>query len=601
MRLLAVLSLLFAAPAGAVDAASSTATIAASTSAPWIEVVWPPQGYAYPELPRSFAFGNAAPGSTVVVNGSQIPVDENGAFFTMAPFSTGTYTLKFDAVWQGLFASTEVVVTVGAPPRPDAPEAEGLEPSVDLELRPGELVVARCRAPTGLKGTFELKGLTDWLPLVEVESSGVYAGHYYLQPGDKGAKLPVHCSFKTGIFGSLKATAPGTITVADPRMSRVAVTRAQLAKIRSSPSGFSFFQPPGVKFEIVGREGEFLKARLSDHERALIAASDMELLPEGTPPPRGLIGRWVNSISERDRVKVRVWATERVPFEVRHGIEPLTFEVRFFNAAQRFDRIRYDTDDKLVKAITWRQESAEVMRLSVETKIDWSWGYDAYYDESGFFVLEIRRPPDLTRSENVLAGRRVAIDPGHGPWHSATGPLGTTERDAVLEISGELERLLLEAGAETYMTRRDSSGPDLADRTFLAWNQLADIYVSVHLNAFPVTIDPFEKPRGFMNFYYQPQSRPLVEAVHASYQKRHSELADEFVRWGDLYVCRQTFMPAILTESAYIILPEMERDIRTPQYRTRLAETMFLGIKDFYESYRIKQLAAPAEQAAARR
>jgi N-acetylmuramoyl-L-alanine amidase len=602
MRLAAVLSLFLAAPAGAVVVASPTVSVTPSTPTPWVEVVWPKQGHAYPVLDRSFTFGHATPGSTLVVNGSMIPLEESGAFFTMTAFSTGAFTLKYDAVWQGLFASTEVVVQVGPEGAGEVPAVLGVSPEQDMELRPGGLVVARCRGPEGVRGTFQIKGLTDWLPLAFDAEKRLYEGHYFLQPGDKGENLPVVCSFKTGFFGSAKAEAPGKITVADPRMSRTAVTKRKISKIRSSPSGYSFFQPPGVKFEIVGRTGQLLHARLSEHERALISASSVELLPEGTPPPRGLIGRWVNTIPKDDRVQVRVWATERLPFEVRHTIDPMTFDVRFFNAKQRFDRIRYDPDDGIVKAITWRQESSEVMRLTIETKIDWSWGFDAYYDEKGFFVFEIRRPPDLTRSKNVLAGRRVVIDPGHGPWASATGPLGTTEREAVLEISEEMERILLEAGAEVYMTRRSSDGPPLIDRPFDAWKEYGEVYVSVHLNAFPVTRDPFEKPRGFMNFYYHPQSRPLVDHVHASYQKRHKgELADEFVRWGDLYVCRQTYMPAILTESAYVILPEMERNIRDPKYRTKLAETMVFGVRDFYETYRKKQLASPAEQAAAKR
>ncbi len=598
MRAILSIFFLMAAPAGAVVVEDPTVSVTASTPTPWVEVIWPKQAHVYPALSRSFTFGHVTPGSTVVVNGTMIQADGNGAFFTMTPFSTGTFTLKYDVVWQGLFASTEVVVTVGSPP-PDETKARLLEPVSDLEVRSGDLIVVRCEAPSGLKGTFTIKGLAANSPLVE--SNGSYSGHYYVQPGDKGRDLPVSCSFKTGFFASLKAESNGKISIADPRQSRAAVITRKIAKIRSSPSGYSFFQPPGVKLEIVGKTGNLLNIRLSEHERALISASSVKLLPKGTPPPRGLVGRWVKTIPEPDRVKMRVWATEQVAFEVRHTIEPLTFDIRFFNAQQRFDRIRVDSTDPIVKSVVWRQESSEVMRLTVNTNIAWSWGYDAYYDENGFFVLEIRRPPDLTLSKNVLAGRRVVVDPGHGPWASATGPLGTTERDAVLEISEELERLLLEKGAETYMTRRSSDGPALIERPFSAWKELGDVYVSVHLNAFPVTADPAEKPRGFMNFYYHPQSRPLVDAVHASYQKRHSdEMADEFVRWGDLYVTRQTFMPAILTESAYVILPEMERKIRTPEYRTRLAETMYLGLENFYETYRKMQLADPKEKAAAR-
>ncbi|HVE12225.1 MAG TPA: N-acetylmuramoyl-L-alanine amidase, partial [Elusimicrobiota bacterium] len=127
-----------------------------------------------------------------------------------------------------------------------------------------------------------------------------------------------------------------------------------------------------------------------------------------------------------------------------------------------------------------------------------------------------------------------------------------------------------------------------------------DLYVSVHANAQPVTADPFEAPRGYMIFYYQPQSRALADAVHGSYRRSFPELTDEFVRWGDLAVCREPQMPAILVESAYMMLPEQEELLRQPHHQERFAKAMLDGIREYFSAYRRVQLSSEAEKRAAR-
>jgi N-acetylmuramoyl-L-alanine amidase len=293
-------------------------------------------------------------------------------------------------------------------------------------------------------------------------------------------------------------------------------------------------------------------------------------------------------------------AQGRFPFEVTHTAEPLAFELRFFGASQRFDRVRHAAGDPVVRDIRWRQESSRVAAVSIDTSLRWGWGYDAYYDERGRFVLELRRPPDLSGSGNVLAGRRVVVDPGHGPDPGALGPLRTTEREVNLAIGLSLRKLLEAEGAQAVLLRDSESGPALADRGPLAWEKRGEVYVSVHNNALPNSADPFESPRGFSMYYYHSHSRQLADAVYSSYRKRHADLGNEGVHWGDLAVCRTTQMPAILTESAYVILPRQEALLRDPAYQERLARTILEGLIAFYESYRELQARSPAEMRAAR-
>ncbi|MCM2304859.1 MAG: N-acetylmuramoyl-L-alanine amidase, partial [Elusimicrobia bacterium] len=99
--------------------------------------------------------------------------------------------------------------------------------------------------------------------------------------------------------------------------------------------------------------------------------------------------------------------------------------------------------------------------------------------------------------------------------------------------------------------------------------------------------NPFAKPRGFSVFYYHPQSLELGRAVIEAYGGR-IKLADEGLRWGNLLVARQSAMPAILVENAYMIFPEQEALLNDAAFRDELAKALLEGLEKFLRSARRK-------------
>lgn len=568
---------------------------------PVIEVVWPKEQDTLPFVKRSFVFGRANPDAALSINAQPVQVLPSGAFFAMVPFSSGTFALDFESKFSGIVVSTRRVVQVAPPngPEPKPGEVLALEPAEDAEVMPGELVIVRCKGPEGGSAEFSVGRIARNLPMAENPwVKGLYEGHFYAPATDRRA--PAEVTFRVKAPGGKdKAEAAGKVTVLDPLQTRAAVTTSRVSILKSSEQGYSLFLPAGVRLETTGRRGGMVHVRLSEKDEGWVDQKSLAMLADGALPPRGIVGRFISTTASDRSVRLVVSASERVAYEVRQTVEPLGFTVRFYNSRQRFDRMRFDTQDSVVRDVRWRQESGEVVSLEVDTRLAWGWGYASGYDESGNFFLEIRRPPDLTKGSNVLAGRKVVIDPGHGPETSAVGPLGTTERDTNLAIGSALEGLLISDGAQVYMIRRSSDGPSLGERPGLAYEAKGDLYVSIHNNALPVTADPAETPRGYMHFYYHPQSRRLAEAVEEAYRRNHPELPDEGLRWGDLAVCRGTYMPAILTESAYMILPEQEERLRRPEYQKKLAGTILEGIVDYLKEYQRLQKNSRAERRAA--
>jgi N-acetylmuramoyl-L-alanine amidase len=175
----------------------------------------------------------------------------------------------------------------------------------------------------------------------------------------------------------------------------------------------------------------------------------------------------------------------------------------------------------------------------------------------------------------------------HCSLDGALGPKETFEVDVNLVIATKLKNRLTDLGADVRMIRTGDDNVDLPDRPKLAKELGGDIFVSVHNNALGDGEDPFAQPRGFQVYYYHRHSRELAARVHDAYV-RNIPLPDEGLRYGDYLVARLTWMPAVLTESAYMIIPRQEEQLNTPSFQEQLASTMAEGIVNFF--------AAPDQQ-----
>jgi N-acetylmuramoyl-L-alanine amidase len=579
------------------SAALAGVEVSTPASAVELRVLWPEEGASYPPLRRSFVFGHVTPGSGLSVNGASVPVRASGAFLSMVDFSTGAFSLLLRA--EGAGASTESARRVSVADFQDAPGGSlaFLQPREDLSLFAGDEVWARVKGPPGGRASFSVEGLAGDHPLCEV-SSGIYEGRLLLEKPGKARDLVLSARLEAS-GRTLKARAPGRLTVWDPSCRREALSTGKATVLKSGSQGYSLFLPPGVLLPVSGLLGSGLRVPLSPGLELWADSSQADLLPGCAREPAGTAGRFLSTAVSSDSVRLLVPLDRKLPFEVRQSVEPLEFEARLFGARQRIDRIRLDPDDPVVKEVLWRQEETGVLLLRVRTRLRWGFGYDAGYDKGRFF-LEIRRPPRPAFPAGVLSGRRIALDPGHSPDRGALGPMGSEESRINLAVALQLRDLLEEEGASVFMTRSSSAPLPLFDRPFMACEARADLLVSIHHNALAVSDDPFAAPHGTMTLFFHPQSRPLAEAVHASL-RRAMALPDEGVTWGDLHLCRVSQMPAILTEAAYLMLPEQEEILLSQLGRRAEASAIRDGIRDYFEAWRRLQAESPEEARAAAR
>lgn len=225
----------------------------------------------------------------------------------------------------------------------------------------------------------------------------------------------------------------------------------------------------------------------------------------------------------------------------------------------------------------------------------------------------------LTRVLGLKIGR-IVIDAGHGGHDTGTvGPNGYCEKDLVLDVALRLGKLLeSKMGAEVIYTREDDTFIPLEERTAIANRASADLFLSIHANS---SSDP--SARGvetyYLNFSASDESLEVAARENATSQKTVYELQDlvknialkekidesrEFaaevqhflwageaakspgirnrgVKKAPFIVLIGAHMPSVLAEISFVSNPGDERRLRTPEYRQRIAESLYKGISRY--------------------
>jgi len=574
--------------------AVTTTTLA--TPAP-LKIVHPPAGARLAPLRTSFVYGSADPAGQLTVNGLPVAIHPGGGWLVMIPFSTGNFTIRAElrlgtetvTVTRPVFVASNPVTSPAKPLT-----IEYMKPDKSMELRPGDAVPVLVKGSPGMEAFFQIEGVHGKFSLVEnapdAPLRGIYRGSYVLQERDAFKDAEIHITLlDKKRDAKIVRAAPGRLRRMESSWPYVVEVATADAVLRAGPSfsaqdklGYTLFPPVGVRMEAVARVGDELKIRLSRTQEAWISEKEIRPLRTGTPAPHTTVGSL--SLTAKGRsTELRAPMGQKVPFAVTAAADGGWIEARLYGAVSNTDWAHYDSSGGVVSFYQWFQDDPETYRLRLETPAGSWWGYDARY-EGSTFVLELRAPPPaVAKSTHVLEGLVVAVDAGHSSDIGSIGPTGLLEKDANLVIAKCLQKKLLAEKATVVMIREGHEHVPLYDRPRLAWRAKADVLISVHNNALPDGGNPHER-NGYGVYYFQPQGFPLAAAIHQAYGEEIGrtgdntlDLRDDGLHYGNLALARTTQMPAVLTESAYIMVPAEEALLKTADFQCACAEAMVAG------------------------
>ncbi len=191
-----------------------------------------------------------------------------------------------------------------------------------------------------------------------------------------------------------------------------------------------------------------------------------------------------------------------------------------------------------------------------------------------------------------LAGRRIALDPGHGGFfRGALGVNGLTEAEVNLAVALRLRDLLTVRGAEVFLTRdrdRDFRGvadstlrADLAERVRLANAFRPDLFLSIHHNADAAGAHDINETQTYYKLGDDGPSLDAAQDVHRALV-RNVGIRPHKVVPGNYFVLRNSEAPALLTETSYITNPAVEERLRLPEKQALEAEALYIGLARYF-------------------
>lgn len=404
-----------------------------------------------------------------------------------------------------------------------------------------------------------------------------YVGWLAAEPIDSSALLEVvHGTDTVRARWPLVLTTPDLahpdVVMLDDDTARTGTTDS-LTVGKAVPYGtYQWFLPTGTRAVRTATWNDQVRLALSATQQVWVNAADVHPLPPGTPPPGGVVGS-VRLTSGPHAVTLRVPLPDRLPFRVEEGDR--TLALRIYGGRSDVNWMQYGATDSLVERMGFLQETSDELVITLELS-QRVWGYRTRFDGRDL-LLEVRRPPAID-PHAPLRGRTIVLDPGHPPV-GATGPTGVHEPVVTLAVALKAKTLLERAGATVLLTRTDMSPVDLYPRIKLAELHDADVLVSIHANALPDGVNPFIN-NGTSVYYFHPRSVDLGRALDREIS-RALGLRDLGLGRGDYALVRPTWMPAALTEGAFMMLPDQEALLASAAGQWRYAQGLVRGIEDF--------------------
>jgi N-acetylmuramoyl-L-alanine amidase len=226
----------------------------------------------------------------------------------------------------------------------------------------------------------------------------------------------------------------------------------------------------------------------------------------------------------------------------------------------------------------------------------------------------------LTRGNSIV----VAIDPGHGGDDpGAHGPRGTEEKKVTFAIAKKLEALINgQPGMKAVMVRKGDYYVGLRDRMQIARAAKADLFVSIHADAFQDTqvkgasvytlstsgasseaarwLADSENASDLVGVSLNDKEDVLASVLLDLSQTATQEasvnvakhvlkcfdnvekLHKDSVQKAGFIVLKSPDIPSILVETAFISNPSEEQNLLTARYQSKMANAIFKGVRNYF-------------------
>lgn len=225
--------------------------------------------------------------------------------------------------------------------------------------------------------------------------------------------------------------------------------------------------------------------------------------------------------------------------------------------------------------------------------------------------------------------KNIVIDPGHGGHDLGGTGNGLYEKNIVLDIAKSVANELKKLGFSVTLTRTEDVFLSLKERTQIADNMKADLFISIHCNAVgdKKKIDMNGTEVYFLSVAKTDWTRAVEATENSSIQFENGSIEEKglkYVLWdlaqnqfleesqqlaidiqesivnecktkdrgvqqANFYVLRLNYMPAVLIETLFITNPEDAKKLKDKNFIDKLSKSIANGIKKYVDRFESKK------------
>lgn len=289
---------------------------------------------------------------------------------------------------------------------------------------------------------------------------------------------------------------------------------------------------------------------------------------------------------ENEVTMVKITSDQKIIYKIFRLRAPDRLVMDIYNVSPADLPASQNINSKAISTlrIGWFSRDPDITRLVFDLKEQ-----ALYKVETSLQQDKITLDIFIPNIKDTLKGKIIVLDPGHGGVDpGAIGQtLGLKEKDVNLEVARRAARLLNSYSAKVILTRSGDEYIDLGERTQKANSMHADLFISIHMNANSST-----QLKG-TSTYYTLRSKDAERLTKSRQLAGHIQnallstlqLDDKSIRQADFVVLRETTMPAVLIEAAFLSNPEEEKLMATEQFWENVAQAIVQGIGNYLSSF----------------
>ncbi|XLP21312.1 N-acetylmuramoyl-L-alanine amidase [Bacillus toyonensis] len=209
---------------------------------------------------------------------------------------------------------------------------------------------------------------------------------------------------------------------------------------------------------------------------------------------------------------------------------------------------------------------------------------------ASFFLFKVQAHKNVTTDDLRLKGKTIIIDPGHGGGDRGTKgkKYGTIEKDLNLKVAQNIKKELEErTDAKVILTREKDTSllsetkqkEELQARVNIAKNHSADLYISIHHDAFEDT-----SVQGITTHYGANKwsDKKLAKSIQKAIFNQDVDARNRGVKGSDYLILRENSTPAVLIELGFTSNESDEKRMNSEEFQTKSKKGIVDGIIGYF-------------------